>query len=134
MNLLAVKSLSKNYHSNTVVKNITFTLQQHKCVALIGPNGAGKTTTLRMLTGLIQPSSGQITFADTKEKDYRRFIGYLPQHPVFHEWMTGEEFLVYVAKLAKIEKQTAKKLALDLLRMSVFLMQKISALALIQEE
>src|SRR5699024_9829433 len=47
--------------------------------------------------------------------DFRPFIGYLPQHPVFHEWMTGEEYLIYVARLSKMNKKTAVKRAHTLL-------------------
>lgn len=110
---MQVNNLTKIYNKNIVVKQINFQLRENKCIALIGPNGAGKTTTLRMLTGLIKPTSGEIKYAQHNKNN--QHIGYLPQHPVFHEWMTGIEFLVYCARLAYMEKQTASKKADKLL-------------------
>lgn len=114
MEILQADKLTKTYGQQTVVDDINFSLTEHKCIALIGANGAGKTTTLRMITGLIKPTSGDISFMKNKG-DYRKFIGYLPQHPVFHEWMTGEEYLVYAAQLALLTKKEAQKRATILL-------------------
>lgn len=113
--LLTAEALTKKYRENTAANNLSFSLDDHKCIALIGPNGAGKTTTLRMLAGLMKPTAGKITFMDGK-KDFRSLIGYLPQHPVFHEWMTGEEYLIYVTKLSMVNKNTALKQAHILLK------------------
>src|SRR5699024_3541599 len=96
--MLTVKNVSKKFNEHYVVENINFTLQKGICTALIGPNGAGKTTTLRMLTGLINPSAGTITYGKNN-RDFRHLIGYLPQYPKFYDWMTGEEFLHYCSKL-----------------------------------
>lgn len=112
--LLTAKFLTKKYHHDLAVNELSFSLEDHKCIALIGPNGAGKTTTLRMLAGLIKPTAGTISFLNNID-DFRPFIGYLPQHPVFHEWMTGEEYLIYVARLSKMNKKTAVKRAHTLL-------------------
>src|SRR5699024_12380277 len=60
-------------------------------------------------------TAGTISFLNNID-DFRPFIGYLPQHPVFHEWMTGEEYLIYVARLSKMNKKTAVKRAHTLLR------------------
>src|SRR5699024_12835394 len=97
------------------VNELSFSLEEHKCIALIGPNGAGKTTTLRMLAGLIKPTAGTISFLNNID-DFRPFICYLPQHPVFHELMTGEEYLIYVARLFMMIQKTAVKGAHTLLR------------------
>ncbi|MBM7553752.1 ABC transporter ATP-binding protein [Thalassobacillus pellis] len=110
MPIISVTNLLKKFDGHPVVNNISFKLEKGTCVALLGPNGAGKTTTLRMLSGLIRSNGGNITFEGLeKTADIRSEIGYLPQHPVFHNWMTGKEFLVYVAKLADLDKRTAAK-------------------------
>lgn len=115
MGILTVCKLTKKYNSYTVVDKISFQLEANKCIALIGPNGAGKTTTLRMLAGLIKQTSGTINFLNTGQKDFRSFIGYLPQHPVFYNWMSGLEYLIYCAKLTLIDKKEAKSRAEELL-------------------
>src|SRR5690625_1508249 len=112
--MLTVKGLSKKFNNHIVVNDVSFTLKEGLCTALIGPNGAGKTTTLRMLTGLIKPSGGKITYTNNKG-DFRHIIGYLPQYPKFDEWMTGEEFLIYCSKLYGFSHSETKERTAELL-------------------
>jgi ABC-2 type transport system ATP-binding protein len=107
--LLHVNQLTKTYTSTQAVRGISFAIEPGHCVALLGPNGSGKTTTLKMLAGLIRPTSGTITFDGIKHKDIRPYLGYLPQNPGFHEWMTGYEFLMYIGQLAGLTKSEAKE-------------------------
>lgn len=112
MTLLQVQSLTKQYDKATAVQQVNFTLDYGKCIALIGPNGAGKTTILRILAGLLKPSSGKVIFSEQPANaDIRKFIGYLPQYPVFPGWMTAKEFLVFSGNLALLDKQTAEERA-----------------------
>ncbi len=108
MAVIEVSKLQKAFKGDSVVQGLDFSLEKGRCVALLGPNGAGKTTTLRMLSGLLKPTEGSIHFdGNTKSEDVRKFIGYLPQYPVFHPWMSGKEFLVYVGQLAQLSKKEA---------------------------
>ncbi|MFD1040079.1 ATP-binding cassette domain-containing protein [Virgibacillus byunsanensis] len=116
MALLTVENLSKHYDGKPAVNDVSFQFQHGSCIALIGPNGAGKTTILRTLAGLLKPTSGSVSFAGVNANDdIRKYIGYLPQYPVFHAWMTGMEFLVYVGQLALVTKSEATKRAEQLL-------------------
>ncbi|MBP1970594.1 ABC-2 type transport system ATP-binding protein [Virgibacillus natechei] len=116
MTLLTVSNLSKRYDSKPVVNNVSFSIDSGKCIALIGPNGAGKTTILRTLAGLLHSTSGSFQLGDMKTTgDIRKYIGYLPQHPVFYSWMTGREFLVYSGELALLSKTDANNRADELL-------------------
>lgn len=118
MSLVQIKNLKKSFQGIVVIKGINFTLEKGKCVGLLGPNGAGKTTTLRMLSGLMNPTEGEIIFTEAKKgEDIRNFIGYLPQFPIFYEWMSGMEFLIYVGKLAGLTGQQAKERSLELLKL-----------------
>ncbi|OCA81560.1 ABC transporter ATP-binding protein [Bacillus sp. FJAT-27225] len=118
MPLVQIDGLRKNFKGNEVIKGLDFILKKGKCTALLGPNGAGKTTTLRMLSGLMEPSSGSIVFTDAKKgEDIRKFIGYLPQYPVFYDWMTGSEFLAYAGRLAGLSKSEAKARTTELLEL-----------------
>lgn len=114
--MITVQHLSKKYGNTTVVDDISFSLAQNRCVALIGPNGAGKTTTLRMLTGLMKPTSGSISFLEQSTLDIREKIGYLPQDPTFYNWMTDQQFLIYCAKLYRFSHTTALHRADELLK------------------
>lgn len=116
MTVITVDQMTKTYGTHHVLHNVSFTLTKGNCIALIGPNGAGKTTMLRILTGLLQPTSGTYYYARST-KDIRTVIGYLPQHPTFHEWMTGEEFLQYSARLANVPKNRAHKRTTELLEL-----------------
>ncbi|RDU38820.1 ABC transporter ATP-binding protein [Neobacillus piezotolerans] len=116
MPLVQIRGLRKNFKGNEVIKGLDFVLKKGKCTALLGPNGAGKTTTLRMLSGLMEPSGGTIDFTDAKKgEDIRKFIGYLPQFPVYYNWMTGQEFLNYAGRLAGLSKKEAKERTEELL-------------------
>lgn len=116
MALVTVENLSKHFKNKKAVQHVSFELGENKCIALIGPNGAGKTTILRSLAQLIRPTTGSIRFQNKPaQTDIRKYIGYLPQHPVFFSWMTGLEFLIYSGKLAELNKNDAKNKALHLL-------------------
>ncbi|CAM3398784.1 ABC transporter ATP-binding protein [Paenibacillus lupini] len=114
--LLSVEQLTKRFDEELAVDNIGFEIGEGRCVALLGPNGAGKTTTIRMLTGLLQPTSGTIQFSGMKQgQDRREWIGYLPQTPAFYGWMTGREFLVYAGRLCGLSAKEAASRSNELL-------------------
>jgi ABC-2 type transport system ATP-binding protein len=117
MALITVNQLQKQFGNETAVKELTFTINKGSCTALLGPNGAGKTTTLKMLAGLVTPTKGSIDFVGMENVDLRNHIGYLPQHPVFYNWMTAREFLIYVGRLAHLTKQAAVQKADELIQL-----------------
>ncbi|MFO1444774.1 ABC transporter ATP-binding protein [Bacillus sp. Bva_UNVM-123] len=118
MEVVKVKNLKKQFSDLEVIKGLDFILKKGRCVALLGANGAGKTTTLQMLSGMMKPTSGSIEFSSMKSgEDFRKLIGYLPQHPVFYDWMTGREFLEYAGKLAGLQKKEAKERTTELLEL-----------------
>lgn len=107
--ILVINNLTKNIGSLSPVKGISFELLRGGCTALLGPNGAGKTTTLRMLAGLIPPTSGEMKYvqAGSHAEDWRNRIGYLPQYPKFYGWMSGMEYLTFSAKLSGLSGRRA---------------------------
>jgi len=115
MKMVEVKSLSKAFSNHIAVKDLSFTIEEGRCVALLGPNGAGKTTTLEMLAGLQKPTKGTISFLDAKNGDYREQIGYLSQQPVFYPWMNAVEFLLFMGELSGLSKAEAMKRTHELL-------------------
>ncbi|WP_100372289.1 ABC transporter ATP-binding protein [Bacillus sp. FJAT-45037] len=118
MSFFEVDQLTKKFGKTTVVDRVSFSLEKGRCVALLGPNGAGKTTTLKMLTQLLRSTNGTIQMEGFEQNaDLRTKIGYLPQYPVFHNWMSGREFLEYVGKLTHLKPTEAKIRAGELLEM-----------------
>lgn len=117
MPVVSINGLKKRFQDQEVIKGLDFQLTEGKCIALLGANGAGKTTTLKMLSGLMKPDSGTIVFEGAEKGDFRSLIGYLPQYPVFYDWMTGREFLEYTGKLAGLSNKEAKGRAQELLEL-----------------
>ena len=76
-------------------------LARGEVFGLLGPNGAGKSTTLKLITGLLHPTSGRVTMFDRDPRDRRarEQVGFLPEHPTFYDHLTGEELLAYFAGL-----------------------------------
>ena len=112
-------ALEKTYGSFRAVDSLTFNVKSGSIFGLIGPNGAGKTTTMRMLYGMLSPSSGRAIIAGldiAKESiKIKRIIGLLPESTGFYNWMNGEEYLYYFARLYNIEEPIARKKIRDLL-------------------
>lgn len=102
MNAIEVKDLVKSYGSFQAVKGITFSVREGEVFGLIGPNGAGKTTTLRILSTLLEVTSGDIEIygVDLRKKpeDVRRIISYLPEDAGAYKHLKGREYLRFIAQ------------------------------------
>jgi ABC-2 type transport system ATP-binding protein len=100
---LAIENLSKTFGDFRAVTEVSLAVRAGEIVALLGPNGAGKTTTIRMLMGILRPTAGTARiagrdcFADRVE--VKRHVGYLPDEPVFHDYLRGRELLAFVAAM-----------------------------------
>jgi ABC-2 type transport system ATP-binding protein len=98
------------------VRGLSLSVQSGEIYGFLGPNGAGKTTTLKMLMGLVKPTSGtaQIMGAALGERSARARIGYLPEHPYFYEHLKPEEFLHFYGRLYGLSGQVLKRRATEL--------------------
>jgi ABC-2 type transport system ATP-binding protein len=119
--MIELKSLTKNYGSFTAVDSIDLTVPDGELFGFLGPNGAGKTTTLRMIAGILQPTSGTIHLAGIDlDKDplaAKSKLGFIPDRPFIYEKLTGVEFLRFVAGLygqdgVKVEHRGRELMAL----------------------
>mgnify|MGYP002530292265 FL=1 len=113
---LVVDRLTKQYKNKIAVDRISLTL--HKGVyGLLGANGAGKTTLMRMLCGILQPTSGSISLdgIDVTNEEYRAKLGYLPQEFGYYPDFSGIDFLLYLAALKGLSRPIALQRADELL-------------------
>lgn len=115
---LIIDRVSKQYQNNIAVDRISVKLQKG-VYGLLGANGAGKTTLMRMVCGILKPTSGTISFdgIDVSEENYRAILGYLPQDFGYYPEFTGMDFLMYMAALKGIRKDAAKRKAKELLQL-----------------
>jgi len=110
--LIEVKNVTKKYGSFFAVRNINFEIKEGEIVGFLGRNGAGKTTTMNMITGLIEPTSGQILVGgydvDKKPKNVKKQIGYMPEDTPLYPDLTVKEFVTYMADLKMIPRKEKK--------------------------
>lgn len=101
--MIEVQSLSRFYGTHRAVDNVSFQVGEHTVVGLLGLNGAGKTTTLKVIAGLLTPSSGTVRIdgVDMAEASvsFRKRIGFLPETPPLYTEMSVTEFLRYIGRL-----------------------------------
>jgi ABC-2 type transport system ATP-binding protein len=104
--MLEAHHLVKRYYGGAVVNDVSFTLKPGEVTGYLGPNGSGKTTTVRMLTGLIEPTSGSVIFRRTPIADdlveFRRHLGYVPEEPYLYPFLSGREYLELVGRLREL--------------------------------
>src|SRR5512140_2553468 len=98
--MIQIENVTKRYDNTTVVDRLNLHINQGEIVGIIGHNGAGKSTTMKMIAGLIEPTSGSIqvmgqdiqTGSSTKVKQR---IGYLSEESPLYEAMTAQEYLLF---------------------------------------
>ena len=119
--MIQLSALTKRYGSFTAVDALNLDVPRGQLFGFLGPNGAGKTTTLRMIAGILRPTSGIVRIGgiDIAESPMaaKAKLGYIPDRPFIYEKLTGGEFLRFVAGLygeqgAKIEHRARELLAL----------------------
>ena len=110
--MIELNKVSKKYGSRSAVKDLSFSVKKGEVVGFLGPNGSGKTTTMKMITGYMVPTSGDIKIAgeDIFENPLKikQKIGYLPEVPPVYSDMYVEKYLYYVAGLKNCPKEKTK--------------------------
>ena len=93
------------------VRDLSMEVKRGEIFGLLGPNGAGKTTTIKVLLGFISPTSGKAWVGDhpAGTVESRRKLGYLPENPALYEFLRGDEYLVFAARLSGLSTSDAKK-------------------------
>ncbi|WP_426169256.1 ABC transporter ATP-binding protein [Pseudoduganella sp. R-34] len=118
--MIEFQGLAKLYGDFPAVQPLTLAVQRGEVFGFLGPNGAGKTTTIRMMMGILVPSAGRVLVdgldcqADAAE--VKRHVGYLPDNPIFYDFLRGREILQFVAEMHGMPRKAAVERAVQLLQ------------------
>jgi ABC-2 type transport system ATP-binding protein len=111
--VLEAHHLVKRFFGVTAVDDVSFVLRPGDIVGCLGPNGSGKTMTARMLTGLLNPTSGIVTFNGRDISDdmvaYHRRLGYVPEEPYLYPFLSGREYLQLIGRLRELPSALVDK-------------------------
>jgi ABC-2 type transport system ATP-binding protein len=119
--MFEVRNLYKRYLGIPALDHVSFIARPGEVTGYLGANGSGKSTTMKLATGLIEPTSGEILFAGRSIKEnpmaYRQRIGYVPEEPHLYTHLSGMEYLVMVAQLRDMDRNSANQRIHGLLRL-----------------
>ncbi len=120
--ILSIKDLKKEFGAKEVLKGVQLDVYKGQIIGYIGPNGAGKSTTVKIILGLEEEYSGQVTLfgedISTGSVEYKKRIGYVPEMADLYDNLTAEEYLTFMGELYGLEQERAQKKAEKL--MSLF--------------
>ncbi len=106
--MITLSELTKDYGTTVAVDKLSLTVNAGEIYGFIGPNGAGKTTTIRMMGGILAPTSGSIVIGGVdmarNPVEGKRMIGFVPDRPFLYEKLTGMEFLEFSANLYNVRR------------------------------
>src|SRR5215470_5921218 len=113
--MIAFEHLSKSYGELSAVRDLELSIAKGEVFGFLGPNGAGKTTTIRMMMGILVPSGGRITIdgldCQADRVEVKRRVGYLPDNPIFYDYLRGREILEFVGEMHGQSRAEAQKKA-----------------------
>jgi ABC-2 type transport system ATP-binding protein len=117
--VIAFEGLSKRYGEFVAVRGLSFSVAGGEVFGFLGPNGAGKTTTIRMLMGILVPTSGRASIdgldCQRERVEVKRRVGYLPDSPIFYDFLRGREILEFVGEMHGQPRKDARRNAQRLL-------------------
>ena len=121
MDMIVCQNLTKRFGNFTAVNDISFSVAQGELFGFLGPNGAGKTTTIKMITGLLKPTTGRVIIGgfdiEAQPLAAKRSFGYIPDNSFLYEKLTGREFLNFMADLYSVSREGRARRIDDLLRL-----------------
>src|SRR5882757_5817660 len=108
--MLELLNVCKHYYSIPAVEDVSFSALAGEITGYLGPNGSGKSTTMKMITGLIEMTSGEILFdGQPIQRDftaYKQRMGYVPEEPHLYAHLSGLEYLIMVGQLRGLEPKS----------------------------
>lgn len=119
--MLELRHVSKAFNGITAVDDVSFSARAGEVTGYLGPNGSGKSTTMKMITGIIDMTSGEILFEGRRiQRDliaYKQRMGYVPEEPHLYPHLTGLEYLVMVGQLRDLPARITRERIDGLLRL-----------------
>ncbi len=117
--MVTVENISKQFQETKAVREVSFHVKKGEIFGLIGANGSGKTTTLKMIVGLLQPNEGKIRIDGVDRLEdatrARRLVGYAPEAPFLYDYLSGADYLTFVAQVRGLKEAVAEQTAWKLL-------------------
>src|SRR5215471_16586399 len=130
---LEVRRLTKQYRRVPVVDRVSFTVTSGEVTGYLGPNGSGKSTTVKMLTGLVEPTQGEILFDGFDVRHdliaFKRILGYVPEEAHVYPSLTGMEYLQLMGRLRELPERIVNQKANDLLKLFSLYLHRHAPLA-----
>jgi ABC-2 type transport system ATP-binding protein len=113
--MIAFEHLCKQYGTFTAVRDLDLSVKGGEVFGFLGPNGAGKTTTIRMMMGILVPTSGRVAIdgldCQRDRVEVKRRVGYLPDNPIFYDYLRGREILEFVGEMHGLSSSEARNRA-----------------------
>ena len=113
MALLELEQITKSFHGQKVLQDLTFSVAEGSIYGFVGRNGAGKTTTMKLITGLLKQDAGAIrvnqNLVTYGQNQTNQFIGYLPDVPAFYDYLNAKEYLNLCGEIAGLKRERFKR-------------------------
>jgi len=133
MSTLEVRRLTKRYRRVPVVNDVSFRIESGEVTGYLGPNGSGKSTTVKMIMGLVEPSTGEILLdgGDVRRDliAYKRRLGYVPEEAHVYPSLSGMEYLQLMGRLRELPESVVNEKATDLLQLFSLYLHRHAPLA-----
>jgi ABC-2 type transport system ATP-binding protein len=117
--MIEFQELTRTYGDFTAVRPLSLTVQRGEVFGFLGPNGAGKTTPIRMMMGILVPSGGRALIdgldCHSQRAEVQRRVGYLPDNPIYYDFLRGREILQFVAEMHGMDRGEAEQQAMRML-------------------
>jgi ABC-2 type transport system ATP-binding protein len=117
--MIEFQELTRTYGDFTAVHPLSLTVERGEVFGFLGPNGAGKTTTIRMMMGILVPSGGRALIhgldCQAQRAEVQRHVGYLPDNPIYYDFLRGREILRFVGEMHGMARAEAERRAVDML-------------------
>jgi ABC-2 type transport system ATP-binding protein len=118
--MIELQGLAKRYGTFDAVRNLDLSVAKGEVFGFLGPNGAGKTTTIRMMMGILVPTSGRISIAgfdaQAQRTEVNRRVGYLPDSPIYYDFLRAREILEFVGEMHGLSRAEARSRAAAVLK------------------